>query len=47
MKIIYVFTALYAVLLHSGFLGGPSGKEPSCQFRGHETWIPSLGQEDS
>ena len=28
------------------FPGGPSGKEPACQCRRHETWVPSLGQED-
>ena len=28
------------------FPGGASGKEPTCQFRRHETWVPSLGQED-
>ena len=26
--------------------GGASGKEPACQCRRHETWVPSLGQED-
>ena len=30
-----------------GFLGGPSGKEPPCQFRKHnEMWVRSLGLED-
>jgi len=26
--------------------GGASGKEPTCQCRGCETWVQSLGQED-
>ena len=30
----------------SGFPGGASGKEPSCQCRRQKTWIQSLGQED-
>ena len=30
-----------------GFPGGASGKEPICQFRRHEMWVQSLGQEDS
>ena len=29
-----------------GFLGGTSGKEPTCQCRRHETWVWSLGWED-
>ena len=29
------------------FPGGTSGKEPTCQCRRHETWVPSLGQEDA
>ena len=29
-----------------GFPGGTVGKEPACQCRRHETWVPSLGQED-
>ena len=28
------------------FPGGTSGKEPACQCRRHETWVPSLGRED-
>ena len=28
-----------------GFSGGASGKEPSCQCRGHETRVGSLGRE--
>ena len=31
----------------SGFPGGASGKEPSCQCKRHKTWVRSLGQEDS
>ena len=32
----------------SGFPGGASGKEPTCQCRRHnETWVQSLGWEDS
>ena len=30
-----------------GFPGGASGKEPTCQCRRHETWVQSLGLEDS
>ena len=30
-----------------GFPGGASGKEPACQCRRHETWVQSLGLEDS
>ena len=29
-----------------GFPGGASGKEPTCQYRGHETQVRSLGWED-
>ena len=29
-----------------GFPRGPSGKEPACQCRRHETWVQSLGGED-
>ena len=29
-----------------GFPGGASGKEPTCQYRGHETQVQSLGWED-
>ena len=29
-----------------GFPDGASGKEPSCQWRRHKTWVQSLGQED-
>ena len=28
------------------FPGGTTGKEPACQFRIHEMWVWSLGQED-
>ena len=28
------------------FAGGASGKEPTCQCRRRETWVPSLGWED-
>ena len=30
-----------------GFPGGISGKEPACKCRRHETWVRSLGWEDS
>ena len=30
-----------------GFPGAISGKEPACQHRRHESWVQSLGQEDS
>ena len=29
-----------------GFPGGASGKESACQYRRHETWVQSPGQED-
>ena len=29
-----------------GFPGGTSGKEPNCHRWRHETWVPSLSQED-
>ena len=29
-----------------GFTGDASDKEPACQCRIHETWVPSLGWED-
>ena len=29
-----------------GFLGGASGKEPTCQCRRHEMWVQSLSWED-
>ena len=29
-----------------GFLGGASGKEPTCQCRRHETRVRSLDRED-
>ena len=29
-----------------GFPGGTRGKESSWQYRKHETWVQSLGQED-
>ena len=28
------------------FPDGANDKEPACQCRRHETWVPSLGQED-
>ena len=28
------------------FPGGASGKEFTCQYKRHETWVRSLGQED-
>ena len=31
---------------HRGFLGGASGKEPTCQHRRHETQVQALGWED-
>ena len=31
---------------YMGFLGGASGKEPTCQCRTLKTWVQSLGQED-
>ena len=36
---------LHSLCLSLGFSGGASGKEPTCQCRRHDTWIPSLGQE--
>ena len=33
--------------LYPDFLGGASGKEPTCQCRRHETWVWSLGREDA
>ena len=29
-----------------GFPGGTSSKEPTCQCKRQETWVPSLGRED-
>ena len=29
-----------------GFPGGTSGKEPTCHCWRHETWVPTLSQED-
>ena len=29
-----------------GFSGGASGKEPTCQCRRHETWVPYLDRAD-
>ena len=30
-----------------GFPGGARGKDPTCQCMRHETWVRSLGREDS
>ena len=29
-----------------GFPGGASGREPAGKCRRHETWVPSLGEQD-
>ena len=31
---------------YTDFLGGVSGKDSSCQYRRHETWVRSLSQKD-
>ena len=35
------------IVVYVGFPDGTGGKEPACQCRRYETWVPSLGQEDS
>ena len=38
----------YILSLYSiyGFPDGATGKKPTCEYRRHETWVQSLGQED-
>ena len=36
----------YFLSSYLGFPGGIRNRESICQFRRHETWVQSLGQED-
>ena len=35
------------IYVYVGSAGGTRGKEPACQLRRYETWVQSLGWEDS